>query len=122
MSNQKLVIVARHDLHMRLGKGMSQGGHAAEMFVWNLLAKGELPSPQDWEWFTNGRKKITLRVNSHEELLEVYLAARSAGLTVNMVTDSGKTEFHGEPTDTCFSIGPHEAERIDPITGHLKPL
>lgn len=41
---------------------------------------------------------------------------------MHLITDSGKTEFHGEPTDTCLAIGPGEADKIDEITGHLQLL
>lgn len=39
-----------------------------------------------------------------------------------MITDSGKTEFHGRSTRTCLAIGPAAADRIDAITGHLELL
>ena len=57
-----------------------------------------------------------------EELDAVYDRAKEAGLTVHMVVDSGKTEFDGIPTKTCLAIGPHEASKIDKITGNLKLL
>ena len=43
-----------------------------------------------------------------------------AGLTVSLITDAGATEFGGVPTNTCLAIGPHQAEKIDKITSHLK--
>jgi PTH2 family peptidyl-tRNA hydrolase len=45
-----------------------------------------------------------------------------AGLEVHLITDNGKTEFHGEPTRTCLAIGPDDAEKIDAITGRLQLL
>jgi len=39
-----------------------------------------------------------------------------------LITDSGKTEFHGQPTRTCLAIGPDVADKIDPITGQLELL
>jgi PTH2 family peptidyl-tRNA hydrolase len=36
-----------------------------------------------------------------------------------MIQDSGRTEFHGQPTLTACAIGPDLAERIDEITGDL---
>jgi PTH2 family peptidyl-tRNA hydrolase len=61
-------------------------------------------------------------VNSEEELMTIYEKATSAGLEVHLITDSGKTEFHGQPTRTCLAIGPDFAAKIDPITGHLELL
>ncbi len=46
--------------------------------------------------------------------------AVAAGLEVYLITDNGKTEFHGRPTRTCLAIGPDDAEGGDPITGDLE--
>jgi PTH2 family peptidyl-tRNA hydrolase len=64
--------------------------------------------------------KVTLQVSGEDELNAIFMAALKANLTVNMITDLGKTEFAGVPTKTCLAIGPHETEKIDPITKHLK--
>ena len=61
-------------------------------------------------------------MNSEEELMELQDKALDAGLEVHLITDSGKTEFHGEPTNTCLAIGPDKAEKIDEITGQLQLL
>lgn len=61
-------------------------------------------------------------MNSEAELLAIRDKAIEAGLEVHLITDSGKTEFHGEPTNTCLAIGPDLAEKIDPITGELQLL
>ena len=66
--------------------------------------------------------KITVSVDSEDELIDIYNKAKDAGLTVHLITDSGLTEFHGIPTKTCLAIGPNFSEKIDPITGHLKLL
>lgn len=54
--------------------------------------------------------------------MAIHDKAVEAGLEVHLITDSGKTEFHGEPTRTCLVIGPDDAERIDAITGKLQLL
>ena len=54
--------------------------------------------------------------------MAVHEQAVAAGLTVSLIIDAGDTEFGGENTVTGIAIGPHEAERIDPITGHLSLL
>jgi PTH2 family peptidyl-tRNA hydrolase len=126
----KQVIVMRNDLNMRKGKMIAQGSHAAMMFlVESLLAASHDPSgsfrldANAWQWLASGRmSKICVRVDSEAELLEVAAKAEAAGLTVHVITDAGLTEFGGVPTRTCAAIGPAEASRIDPITGHLKLL
>jgi len=113
----------RHDLHMRLGKAIAQGAHAAIMFLIDRLKQRPCTFEEsEWIWMTQAMTKICVRVDSEEELLEVIEKARAAGLTVHGVTDSGRTEFRGVPTLTCCAIGPNEAEKIDAVTGHLKLL
>lgn len=77
-------------------------------------------SDEELEWMIGRFTKVTVRVNSEEELLKVYNDAQKAGLMTHLVTDSGKTEFGGQPTNTCLCIGPHKAEQIDKITGNLE--
>lgn len=123
----KQVICMRHDLKMRRGKQIAQGAHASMSFLTRRLQKyGHTSlancSPAEQTWLTGGFAKVCCRVNSEEELLAIRDKAVEAGLEVHLITDSGKTEFHGEPTNTCLAIGPDEAEKIDPITGDLELL
>lgn len=73
-------------------------------------------------WLTGAFAKVCCRVNSEEELMSIHDQAIAAGLEVHLITDSGKTEFHGLPTRTCLAIGPDVADKIDPITGNLELL
>ena len=54
--------------------------------------------------------------------MEIHDKALESVLEVHLITDSGKTEFYGEPTRTCLAIGPDEADKIDAITGDLQLL
>lgn len=130
----KQVIVMRKDLKMRRGKEIAQGAHASMKFlahkvqnVWDhkvqSMAGEHFPlflTDVEEDWLLNRFAKICLRVESEEELLDIHKKALEAGLTSCLVTDSGKTEFGGVPTNTCIAIGPDRAERIDAITGELK--
>ena len=71
---------------------------------------------------SEGGRSVLCRVDGEEELLQIYDRALEAGLEVHLITDSGKTEFHGQPTNTCLAIGPDETDKIDAITGHLRLL
>ncbi len=73
-------------------------------------------------WLTGAFAKVCCRVDSEEELMQVHDKAVGAGLEVHLITDSGRTEFHGQPTRTCLAIGPDEADKIDQITAHLELL
>lgn len=123
----KQVLVMRHDLKVRRGKQIAQGAHAAMSFICRRLqergsvALGDFTDTQR-AWLTGSFAKVCCRVNSEEELIQIYDKAVAAGLEVHLITDSGRTEFHGQPTRTCLAIGPDEADKIDQITGHLPLL
>ncbi len=120
-SETKQVICVRADLKMRKGKMIAQGAHASIAFLTRRLPKIKL-SKAEQEWMDTSFAKVCVRVESEEQLLDIYQQARDAGLEVHLITDSGKTEFHGEPTRTCLAIGPDYSDKIDPITGDLKLL
>ena len=138
----KQVIVIRKDLKMRKGKMIAQGSHASMAPILQLLRNNtpienfnpeikdgkytlsmdiEVGSPLD-EWLRKGFTKVCVYVNSEEELLNIYKKAKEKNLPTNLITDSGRTEFGGVPTNTCIAIGPDEVEKIDEITGHLPLL
>ena len=123
----KQVIVMRHDLKMRRGKQIAQGAHAAMSFLCRRLQEAgsvSLDGLTDAQraWLTGAFAKVCCRVDSEEELMQIHDKALEAGLEVHLITDSGRTEFHGQPTRTCLAIGPDEADKIDAITGQLQLL
>lgn len=123
MSDIKQVIVMRNDLGMRKGKMIAQGAHASMAFLGHFLRSDVRDlTEEESSWIDGSFTKICVYVNSQEELLEIYSKAKDAGLTVHMITDSGKTEFNGVHTRTCLAIGPHSSEKINNITGHLPLL
>jgi PTH2 family peptidyl-tRNA hydrolase len=135
----KQVIVIRKDLRMRRGKEIAQGAHASIAFLLSRLEEARMKLPETYikygdfqfwnfldidtevqDWMSGGQAKITLIVNSEEELMDIHDKAIAAGLEVHLITDSGKTEFNGVPTKTCLAIGPDTVDKIDAVTGHLK--
>lgn len=128
MKNIKQVIVMRKDLNMRKGKMIAQGSHASMKFILDNSIKDKegftfkFPNEDIKQWLLGNFKKITVCVNSEEELLEIYEQAKKAGIIVSLITDNGLTEFNGVPTNTCIAIGPCEDSEVDAITGHLKLL
>ncbi|MGZ3711890.1 MAG: aminoacyl-tRNA hydrolase [Bdellovibrionota bacterium] len=118
----KQVILIRRDLNMRRGKEIAQGAHASMGFLVEQLRKdvNQLSlSAEEQEWIREGMAKICLQVTSEAELLACHEKAKAAGLYSFLVRDSGRTEFHGEPTYTACAIGPAEAAKIDAVTGEL---
>lgn len=119
--NIKQVIVMRHDLKMRRGKQIAQRAHASMTFLTRRLQSSTsinlndfLPSAQ--AWIAGSFAKVCVRCNSEEELMAIRDKANELGLEVHLITDSGRTEFHGQPTCTCVAIGPDDATKIDQVT------
>lgn len=121
----KQVIVMRNDLNMRKGKMIAQGAHASLSFLTRRVqesgGKVKFSKAED-EWVQGSFAKVCVRVDSEEQLMEIFQKAKDAMLEVHLITDSGKTEFHGQPTKTCLAIGPDYSYKIDPVTGHLQLL
>jgi PTH2 family peptidyl-tRNA hydrolase len=125
--NIKQVIVMRHDLKMRRGKQIAQGAHASMSFLTRRLQSQSSINVAEFSanvqnWLMGSFAKVCVRCNSEEELMAIHDKAMALGLEVHLITDSGRTEFHGQPTRTCLAIGPDDASKIDEVTGHLELL
>ena len=104
---------------MRRGKECAQCAHGAVgVIAYSVDADGTWDA-RVRRWFATGQTKITVYVESEQELLELQKAADIAGILTYLVTDAGRTEFNGVPTNTVLVIGPDLVEKIDPITSHL---
>lgn len=136
----KQVIVIRKDLHMRKGKMCAQAAHASmKVLLDRMLCQEYVKESTIWEgcyvwhmtifeseplhrWLKGQFTKITVSVDSEEELLEIKQKAEEAGILCALITDAGKTEFKGVRTNTAIAVGPEWASKLDKITGHLKLL
>ena len=123
----KQILIVRHDLKCRTGKIASQCAHASIAFLLARLTPGKHErtytvslSKAEQSWLDSGTTKITVRVESEQELLDIYQKALEAGIEAHLITDAGRTEFHGEHVKTCVALGPDYADRLDPITGNLQ--
>lgn len=111
----KMVILMRTDLDMSVGKQIAQGSHAA-------VALAVQADPDRLRgWMRQGMKKIVLKVGSENELKSLLEQAKDKKLQTQQIKDAGSTELP-PGTTTCGGIGPHEDDRIDAITSHLRPL
>ena len=125
----KQVIVIRRDLKMRRGKEIAQGAHASMAWLRQRIMPHLTPagradqvqlSTAERAWLELSMRKVTVKVGSEQELLDVYDKALGAGLVVHLITDRGLTEFGGIPTRTCLAVGPDYDDLIDPVTGGLE--
>ena len=109
----KQVILVRQDLKLPKGKMSVQVAHASV----SALVKSHKDDIKKWQ--SMGQKKVVLKVEDKEELLQYKKNAEDAGLVVALVEDAGRTVL--EPgTITCLGIGPDKEDKIDKITGKLK--
>lgn len=109
----KQVIVVRKDLEMDPGKLAAQCSHASV----EATLKSSKKNIEAWK--KEGAKKVVVKVDSEEELLDLQKKAESLGLVTALIKDAAKT-FFKKPTITCLGIGPDDDEKIDKVTGKLK--
>jgi PTH2 family peptidyl-tRNA hydrolase len=114
----KQVIVVRKDLHMDVGKVVSQACHAC-------LEASEAAKKRDlkaWNmWRREGAKKVVVKVDSVEELLTLEKRAGRLDIPKALIVDRGLTQIPPN-TPTALGIGPGNASIIDAVTGELKLL
>ena len=138
----KQVIVMRKDLKTRKGKYCSQASHASLGALLKCFKKEYITSyeGEDCEepmgvkysmnvfndsyldkWLNGIFTKITLSVDSEDELLSLYNTIKNErpDIPCVLITDCGLTEFNGVPTNTCIGIGPFWSDEIDTFTRHL---
>lgn len=118
MTTYKQAIVMRADLGMGKGKLVAQGAHASI----DAYDKARSAKPEWVEaWKNGGMMKITLKVQSENELVSVFMAAKKAKLPCTLIIDAGHTQI--EPgSRTAVAIGPAPEAEIDKLTGTLKLL
>lgn len=114
----KQVIVVRTDLKMSKGKIAVQVAHASV----SAAEASRLRFPNWWRaWLMQGQKKVVVKVESKDRLLEVFEVAKRNNLPVSLIADRGLTELK-PGTLTCVGIGPAPEKLIDRITGSMSLL
>lgn len=106
----------RADLNMGRGKIAAQASHASVLATLEAQKHNKI-----WydRWFKLGMKKIVVKVNSEDELIDVFQKAIKAKLPRSLINDAGHTQL--EPgTATAVAIGPAPEELVDPLTNALK--
>ncbi|TFG29379.1 MAG: peptidyl-tRNA hydrolase [Promethearchaeota archaeon] len=118
MTEYKQVILIRTDLGMSTGKKCAQACHASVSASDLVRVKNK----NIWKnWKNTGQKKVILKVQSKEQLQEIYILLQKTKIECFLVKDAGLTQL--EPgTTTALGIGPTLSNEIDKITGDLKLL
>ncbi|RKO90601.1 peptidyl-tRNA hydrolase, partial [Blyttiomyces helicus] len=109
----------RIDLEMSKGKVAAQCAHAA-LAAYKAATTGDERSRNfvsDWE--RTGQAKITLKCPTEDLMVDLARAARSAGLTAQVIRDAGRTQI-ASGSKTVLAIGPGPVELVDSLTKDLK--
>jgi len=120
----KQAIVVRADLKMSQAKFGVEIAHASVGAIYQTLANPiEISAYLSKEtlsgWFSEGFRKIILKVPSDKEILQLERKCKDLHIPHFVVYDFGLTEL--EPnTLTCIGIGPDLNENVDKVTGRLR--
>ena len=114
----KQVIAVRTDLGMSKGKTAVQVAHGSV----SAAEKTRVSHQDVWKsWFREGQKKVAVKVQSEEQILELQKSAALNSLPFAVIRDAGMTELP-PGTTTVIGIGPAKEEDIDKVTSELKLL
>jgi PTH2 family peptidyl-tRNA hydrolase len=129
MASKQVLVMKKFpkNRNLRTGKYVAQGAHAALGAIFSLGRMDpdlqhfviSTENPFVYEWIVGRFTKVTVYVETDEELEAIYVKAREAGIAAALITDAGLTEFAGVPTITAVGVGPDNVEKIDALTGHL---
>lgn len=114
----KMVIVMRTDLKMSKGKLAAQAAHAAV----NCAFASKKKDPKSFDkWYSEGQKKVVLKVDSLDKIFEIKAVADANGIINSVISDAGRTEIPAGSI-TCIGLGPNAESVLDKITGELSML
>ncbi|XP_065168126.1 peptidyl-tRNA hydrolase 2, mitochondrial-like [Atheta coriaria] len=112
----RLVMAIRNDLKMQKGKVAAQCGHAS-VAAYRKAMETDVKLLASWLQF--GGTKITVKLESEEDLLKLDEAAKAAGVLSSIVRDAGQTQVV-PGSRTVIAIGPAPKSVLEPLTGHFK--
>ena len=116
----KMVFLVRQDLKMGAGKIAAQVAHAA-IGLYDDILEGENIYQKTAlnNWLNYGQKKVVLKVNDLNMMLEVVKKCKKLKLQYCLISDAGHTQIP-EGSITVLGIGPDVSEKINDVTGTFK--
>ena len=116
----KMVFLVRQDLKMGAGKIAAQVAHAAIGLYDDILEEENIYQKNALNsWFNLGQKKVVLKVNDLNTMLEVVKKCKKAKLQYCLISDAGHTQIP-QGSVTVLGIGPDSSDKINEITGTFK--
>lgn len=109
------------------GKMTSMAGHGFLHAYWSAEEKSwnnrYIEGGNKAGFYKNSQKakKVTLFVETTEELISLYEELTDDKIGISLVTDSALTVFDG-PTTVCFGYGPIETDQVPESIRKLKVL
>ncbi|MGQ4874942.1 MAG: peptidyl-tRNA hydrolase Pth2 [Promethearchaeia archaeon] len=118
MEEYKQIIVIRTDIKMGTGKKCVQACHASVSASDETRTKFK----RIWKkWKSMGQKKVVVKVQTYNELMEIYHKVKEKKIPHYLIQDAGLTQLP-PGTVTALGIGPFDSKLLDEITGNLKLL
>lgn len=113
------VIVIRRDLNMKRDKELEQEALAIVLCLNHRIREPGHPFTNAVRrWLDEAYTRVCVRVDSQQELSDVYHRAWDGGVLADLCQDWLGAGYRDVPTTTCCAEGPDPAHRIDPITAH----
>lgn len=111
----KMVVVVNRGLGMSPGKTAAQAIHAG------IYGARGVSEEVYTAWDGQAQPVVVLKVADEVALVAVAAKAEAAGLPVETVHDSGRTQV-ADGAFTTVAIGPAACDAVDAVTGGLKLL
>lgn len=117
----KMVFVVNTQLEMGRGKQCAQVAHAAvTLAVEMMTSRNEEQNLRLNLWLAAGQKKIVLKGDSLEKMMQIQEQASAFGLPNHLISDAGHTQI-APGSKTVLAVFGTEQE-LQGITGELKLL
>jgi PTH2 family peptidyl-tRNA hydrolase len=116
MMTYKMLFIVNGSLSMSSGKMATQVAHAA-VDLYQQIVNRRMQALGFWD--VSGQRKIVVRGNSTEELLDIeQKASANRSIVTAIIRDAGLTEI---PSGSITCLGLFGTNnQLDPITRHLK--
>lgn len=120
-SDSKMILIVNMELNMGRGKQCAQVAHAAlGLFLKVQQSDNALQVSELIDWLERGQKKIVVKGDNLNHLLNIKTQAEATGLPTYLVSDAGCTQIPPGSKTVLAIFGKNQV--LDTITGSLRLL